>query len=65
MKRGTQTKIADKIKISDAFMCQILSGKRRPSWVVAKKLAAATNTEPGLWLEASPEKMREALAVNY
>jgi transcriptional regulator with XRE-family HTH domain len=66
MKRGNQTKLASKIKISDAFLCQILSGKRRPSWFVAKKLAAATRTKPDLWLDATPEKLKGILdAVNF
>jgi transcriptional regulator with XRE-family HTH domain len=66
MKRGNQTKLASKANVSMAFISQILSGKRRPSWRTAKILAAATRTKPDLWLEASPEKIRGALeAVNF
>lgn len=32
---------------------------------MAKKLSKATNTEPELWLEGSPEKIREALDANF
>lgn len=66
MKRGNQTKLADKTNISYAYMCQILKGKRRPSWRIAKKLAAATRTKPDLWMEGSPEKIEGALkAANF
>jgi len=66
MERGKQTRFADKIKISDAFLSQILSGKRRPGWATAKKLAAATRTKPNLWLDASPERLRDILeAANF
>jgi transcriptional regulator with XRE-family HTH domain len=66
MKRGIQNEIADKVDISTAFISQILSGKRRPSWSMAKKLSKATNTKPELWLEAAPEKIKEVLdAVNF
>jgi transcriptional regulator with XRE-family HTH domain len=65
MKRGIQNEIVDKVNISTAFISQILSGKRRPSWPMAKKLSKATNTEPELWLEGSPEKIREALDANF
>jgi len=66
MKRGNQTKLASKTNISEAFISQILSGKRRPSWPTAKKLAAATRTRPAIWMEESPEKLKGVLdAVNF
>jgi len=42
-------------------LSNILAGRRRPSWGIAKKLAAVTGTEPVLWLEGSPDEIRAAL----
>jgi len=58
MKDGTQYKLANLIGKSEALVSLILSGKRRPSWQTAKKLAKATNTKPELWLDGEPEKIR-------
>lgn len=63
MKKGIQTRLAGRINVSNAFLCQILKGKRRPSWSVAKRLAKATKTKPDLWLEAPPEKLKKAMAT--
>jgi len=54
------------VKISDGFLSQILSGKRRPGWSTAKRLAEATRTKPDFWLDADPEKLRDVLdASNF
>ena len=66
MKRGRQTELADKADISNAYVSQLLNGKRRHSWTMAKKLAVATNTKPELWLDGEPAKIKEILdAVNF
>ncbi len=66
MRHGIQTRIANKAKISTAYISMILSGKRRPSWQNAKKLAFITKTRPELWLDGEPEKIKEILdAVNF
>lgn len=61
MKYGVQKQIARKAKITSQFINQILSGRRRPSWSVAKRLAVTTNTEPELWLDGKPEDIKAAL----
>ena len=61
MEKLKQTSIAKKANISDGFLSEILSGKKRPSWPVAKKLAAATKTQPALWLDGTPEQIKERI----
>jgi transcriptional regulator with XRE-family HTH domain len=61
MEKIKQTIIAERAGISDGFLSQLLSGRRRPSWRIAKKLASITNTKPELWLDASPETIRTVL----
>lgn len=61
MKHGAQKQIAEKAEITSQFVNQILSGRRRPSWSVAKRLAAITNTKPELWLDGQPEDIKQAL----
>lgn len=56
-----QKDLAFKIKTSESYISQLLSGHRRPSWPIAKRLAHATNTTPYLWLEGSPNEIKEVL----
>ena len=58
MKIIKQVRIAEMIEISTPFLNQIISGIRRPSWKVAKRLAQATDTKPELWLDGSPVEIR-------
>ena len=46
-----QVELAKKAGITEGMVSFILSGERRPSWDVAKKLAKATGTDPYLWME--------------
>ncbi len=57
----TQTIIAQKAKISCAFLSELKNGKKRPSWHTAKRLASVTNTLPILWLEGSSEEIKQVL----
>ena len=57
----TITKRALEAGISQGFLSNILCGRRRPHYKTAKKLAAATNTDPILWLEGTPEEIRQAI----
>lgn len=61
MKHGTQTIIANRVGISYAYISQLISCKRRPSWLIAKKLSATTATTPDLWLEGTSEEIKQAL----
>lgn len=58
----TQTEITNKAGIGQQFVSKILAGLRRPSWKTAKKLAEATGTNPVLWLEGTPEEIKQALS---
>lgn len=60
-----QSEIAKKAKISPAMLSMILSGKKRPSWVTAKKLATATGTDPVLWIDGSSNQIREAVVEHF
>jgi len=57
----TITKIAKQSGISQGFLSNIIRGERRPHYKTAKKIAAATDTDPVLWLEGSPEQIKNAL----
>ena len=57
----TQSEIATVAGITQPFFANILAGRRRPSWKVSKRIAAATRTCPELWLEGAPEQMRAAI----
>jgi len=61
MERGKQKIIAKAVGISDAFLSQILSGMRRPGWETAKKLAEATGVPEKIWLDGTPEEIRQKL----
>ena len=56
-----QNELATLSGMSEATISKILSGKRRPSWNVAKKLAQATGTNETLWMEGTPEEKAAAL----
>jgi len=62
--KQTITELAKKIGISQGFLSNILCDRRRPHYKTAKKLASATNTDPILWLEGSPEEIKQALSKN-
>jgi len=59
-----QTNIAHKAGVSPCFISMCLSGKKRPSWRTAKKIALATQTDPVVWLEGSPDEIRSAILGN-
>ena len=56
-----QTEIAKAAKTTQPAISNILSGRRRPSWKLAKRLAKATCTKPVIWLEGSPDEIRKAM----
>ena len=55
----TQTQLAKKIGTTQGYISLIISGKRNPSWLLAKKIAEITGTDPSEWME--PEKDRAKL----
>ena len=60
----TITKIAAAAGISQGFLSNIMCGRNRPHYKTAKKLAAATSTNPIIWLEGSPDEIKQALKNN-
>jgi transcriptional regulator with XRE-family HTH domain len=58
----TQQFIAKTLNISSGFISEILSGKKRPSWSVAKRLAEVTRSTPAEWMEAPPETLRQIIS---
>jgi transcriptional regulator with XRE-family HTH domain len=58
----SQTEIIKRCGIHQSTLSNILTGRRRPSWSTAKRLAAATDTDPVLWLEGSPNEIKKAIS---
>ena len=54
--------IAKRAGMSLSGLSNVLAGRRRPSWSTAKRLAAATDTDPVLWLEGSPNEIKKAIS---
>ena len=63
MNYGLQTKIASEVKISDAFLSLILSGQKRPSWRVSKRLEKVTGISAVDWIDGRVD--RDYLEKNY
>jgi hypothetical protein len=61
MNKIKQKMISKEADISGPFVSQIINGHRRPSWRTAKKLAMVTSTKPELWLDGSPDEIKNAL----
>jgi plasmid maintenance system antidote protein VapI len=57
----TQREIAAALGIKQGTLSNIITGRRRPSWKLAKRLSEATCTNPELWLEGSPQEMSKAI----
>lgn len=61
-KKLRTNQIAKRAGLSLSGLSNVLAGRRRPSWSTAKRLAAATDTSPVLWLEGSPNEIKEAIS---
>ena len=62
MKPMTQKLFAEKLIGTDpTHLSNILSGTRRTSWGLAKKLAHCTGTSPDIWMDQNLTAMRAAL----
>lgn len=57
----TQQEISKAIGCSQGYISQLLKGQRRPSWDVAKDLAAITDTNIDLWMEGQEQDKRSAI----
>jgi transcriptional regulator with XRE-family HTH domain len=56
-----QTELAEKSGLHVSTISNIFNGWRRPSWKNAKRLAEVTNTDPIIWIEGSPEEIKQAI----
>lgn len=59
----TQKQLAAKVGVTQQMISRILTGVANPSWELAKRLGAATGTNPVLWLEGTAEQKRKALSL--
>jgi transcriptional regulator with XRE-family HTH domain len=57
----TQKEIGQAVGVSQGYISQLLKGERRPSWDVAKDLAAITDTNIDLWMEGQEQDKRSAI----
>jgi len=55
------SEIARQACLSRQYLSNIIAGRKRPSWIAAKKLAIATGTDPVLWLEGTIEEIKTAI----
>ena len=63
MKIISYTKVAQHAGISRQSITNILAGRRRPSWKVAKRLVAVIpNSSIEQWMEAPTETLRQIIA---
>lgn len=59
--KKTITQIAKEIGVSQGFLSNILAGRRRPRYSKAKVIASLTGTTVDLWMEGSPDQIRQAI----
>ena len=57
----TQTYIAQRLGVSTTFINRLVNGDKRPNWKRAKELSKLTGSKPELWLEGSPEQIKNFL----
>lgn len=57
----TQTYIAQRLGVSATFINRLVNGVKRPNWKRAKELSKLTGSKPELWLEGSPEQIKNFL----
>jgi len=63
LKWGLQTTIRNRTGFSSSYISEIINGTREVKhWPTAKKLAAATETDPILWVEGPREKLLDELS---
>ncbi|MGD9732556.1 MAG: transcriptional regulator [Desulfamplus sp.] len=63
MKTTKQTHIAKMAGISDAFLSEILAGKKTPYWETAKRLSNVTGIPVEIWMESknNPKQLRNQI----
>jgi len=61
MKNTIKIEIGRQVGIAQSTLSNILNGRRRPSWNVAKKLANVTGSSPVDWMEANPDSLKKII----
>ena len=56
-----QNQIASMVGRTQQWVSLILTGRRRPSWAMAKKLSEHFGRSPSWWMEADIAKIRRVL----
>jgi transcriptional regulator with XRE-family HTH domain len=54
-----QIDIAKKTGVTPSMINMVFSGKRRPSWKLANRLADIFGTSPSFWMEADTDAIKE------
>ena len=62
MKKINYSKIAKQAGFSRQYLCNILAGRKKPSYKTAKSLSTVTQTDPIIWLEGTPDEIRQAIS---
>jgi transcriptional regulator with XRE-family HTH domain len=62
MKKISQNEIAIKAGIAQPSLSNILMGRRRPSWNIAKRLAMVTGSTPDIWMDGNTEILRQIIS---
>jgi plasmid maintenance system antidote protein VapI len=59
-----QNQIASMVGRTQQWVSLILTGRRRPSWAMAKKLSDNFGHSPAWWMEADIAKIRRVLRTD-
>lgn len=57
----TQSYIAKRLGVSATFINRLVNGIKRPNWKRAKELSKLTGSTPELWLDGTPEQIKNFL----
>jgi transcriptional regulator with XRE-family HTH domain len=60
-----QKDVARELGIGEAYLSELLNGKRRPSWDIAKRCALKTHSSPLVWMEGTKDDIRNLLMAVY
>jgi transcriptional regulator with XRE-family HTH domain len=60
-----QRDVARDLGLKESYLSEMLNGKRRPSWDVAKRCALKTQSSPLVWMEGTKDDIRNLLIAVY
>jgi len=63
MSKRTRTRadLAEAVSTTYSWLSEIANGNSRPSWDLAKRLAAETGTTPNIWMDGNVAAMQSAI----